>query len=69
MVEHRKLAGKHLRVEGNLRIHAEFLVGQDEQMLSVFAPHFYLMPNDVVFLLGILFLQAHALDFLHEHQG
>ena len=69
MLQHSKLTCQHLRVESNLGIHTEFLIWQNEQMLTMLALHLNLMLYNKVFFVSILFHQTYALDFLNENQS
>ena len=69
LVEGGELAVHKLALEGAHCRDAELLVGEDGDHGSALVLHLYLVADDVVVFLGVLLLDAHALDFLHIHGG
>ena len=63
-----KLVVKYLRVEGNLCVHAELIIGQENQMFAVLALDFHLVLHHVEIFLCLLLLQSHLLNLLHKGQ-
>ena len=66
IVEIGKLVVQYLRVESNLGIHAEVVIGQQNEVFTILALDFHLVLHHIVVFLGFLLLQTHLLYLLHE---